>query len=64
MLLLSTDFINVLSQRYLELQPPFELSHVQGVSKRCQMHSHKFVEALHKFELWALKSKFSFIFNV
>ena len=55
---LSTDFINVLSQNYLKLHQPFDLSHVPAISIECRMHSHIFVDSLKKFELWALKSKF------
>lgn len=53
-----SDFINVLSQKFIKMQQPFDLSLVQGVSNECRMHSQKFVESLRNFEMWALKCKF------
>lgn len=35
--------------------PPFDLSHVPGVSRRCQRDSRKYIQDLNKFKLWALK---------
>lgn len=56
---LLTEFINVLSERMMKIQPPFDLSHVNGVTKLCQLDSRKFLDALRNFELWALKSEFN-----
>lgn len=53
-----SDFVNVLSQKFMKMQQPFDLSQVQGVSNECRMHSQKFVKSLRNFEMWALKCKF------
>lgn len=59
---LLTEFINVLSERMMKIQPPFDLSQVDGVTKLCQLDSRKFLVALRNFELWALKSEY-YTFN-
>ncbi|CRK96891.1 CLUMA_CG009993, isoform A [Clunio marinus] len=48
------DFINILSPKIMELQPPFDLSSY-NVSLKCQQSSEEFMIALNKFELWALR---------
>lgn len=47
----------MLSNFLLETSPPFDLSHIKGVSSRCRQQSQIYVEDLQKLKLWALKSK-------
>lgn len=50
-------FIDILSVRLLEYKKPLSFSKVPGVSADCQRDFSRFLAALKKFELWALKSK-------
>lgn len=50
------DYIEYLSPKVLELQPPFDLSG-HRVSEKCRRSSREFVKSLKNFEFWALKSK-------
>lgn len=50
-------FIDILSVRLLEYKKPLDFSKVPGVSADCQRDFSRFLAALKKFELWALKSK-------
>lgn len=51
-----SEYINTLSAKIFELQPPFDFSGA-SVSLECHKASEIFVESLKNFELWALKSE-------
>lgn len=55
---LSLDFIRILSEKYLKLHRPFDLSQLPTISPECRKNSHKFLESLKNFELWALKCEY------
>jgi hypothetical protein len=47
----------VLSEKFLRVHRPFDLSQVPSISSECREHAHKFLQSLEDFELWALKRK-------
>lgn len=51
-----SEYINILSEKIFETEPPFEISG-EFVSQKCREASEKFVKGLKAFELWALNSK-------
>lgn len=39
------------------MQPPLDMSKVNGVSSECRKDSIKYIKSLESFDLWALKSE-------
>lgn len=56
--ILFSDFIKILSEKYLKTFQPFDLSQVPSISAECREHAQMFYESLTNFEFWALKCKF------
>lgn len=52
----SLDYIKLLAPKILQHQKPFLLSG-DSVSEQCRKDSAKFLTALKRFDLWALKSE-------
>lgn len=52
----SLDYLKQLAPKIAQYQKPFLLSN-EGVSEECKKDSMKFLAALKRADLWALKSK-------
>lgn len=52
------EFIKILSSRLLEYKKALNFESIPGVSPECQRGFSHYLDALQRFELWALKSKF------
>lgn len=63
-LIIDSDYDTSLYQLTRHLfgaSPPFDLSNIDGISDKCKVSSQKYIEDLHNYKLWALKSMYQSI---
>lgn len=53
-------YLQSLSSRLSQISPAFDPSRSENTSDACKRHTRQFIDALHRFELWAFRSNFSF----
>lgn len=51
------DLHRLIGEKIIQIEPPFDLSPVRGVSKECRADSKYFVDSLKKLDFWALNRK-------
>lgn len=51
-------YLQTLSTRLSQISPAFDPSRSENTSDACKRHTRQFIDALHRFELWAFQSNF------
>lgn len=54
------DYLQSLSSRLSQISPAFDPSRSENTSDACKRHTRQFIDALHRFELWAFQSNYKY----